>query len=82
MSDSDRASNGDKPVVPHETKTAAAAPTAGSEDRLTANTTTNEEPDFTQADVSIRRVLPSIGPRRISLAAGAKVHMHSENNHT
>jgi hypothetical protein len=49
---------------------------------FTSNTSTDESPSFQRPELSMRKMLPSLGPRRISLRAGAKVHMHSENNHT
>lgn len=52
------------------------------EQLLTSQTSTDESPAFPAPNISIRRVMPSLGPRRISLRSGAVVHKHSENNHT
>jgi hypothetical protein len=53
-----------------------------STERLVQNTSTDESPSFPAPNVTISKVMPSLGPRRISLKTGAVRHSHSENNHT
>jgi hypothetical protein len=85
MSTAENASIGNSsstPDLPSVEKPEARVSELDSEEQLVVKTSTDETAEFPPASVSLRRVIPSIGPRRISLRAGIPVHYHSSDNHT